>query len=808
MQPLYRNDVFRFKGARYRVVHIDNAAGKTYVYPVDDSRAFPVPWETRDLVLLQSQKALKLVLGPTHARPLASSAAALKIAEVRWATVSQLIDEHIGDLMERESRGRAIAEHAKKVKASDRHILNLLRKLWQRGLNKYSLLSDHHNCGRITLKTRDAVPINIKAITGKEQVVLAPSRLKSRGRRPIHRDYIPFSYPPGMKAKIAAEARALYLKDSTVSIRFVQDVIQGEFFALRNENGDIVRDDDNKVLMLPFGERATNEQLRYLLKKAIPEHEAFSKRVSAETFNNDVARSDGSVHDDNVGPGDVYEIDATIVDVLLVSRFHSAVCIGKATLYLVVDRNTNLIVGFHLCLNKPSWEGAKNAILSISSDWEELCKSLGVKYREKDWPARNTFPNRFFTDRGEGISEKSDVVVLGPGIEVTTAPRAAPRRKCRVEGNFFYTIGVFLKDLAGGYEPPQNRTKRLAKKYDKDMRYSLDHLASLILKAIIRHNNMVRTFTGVEPGLVYEDFKATPINLWNHRVANSTGLLSRTSFDEMRQKLLPLDTGRVRQNGICFRDVYYRFEDQRFAVLCALAARGAKLELVVQYDPSLADHIWVSEKNNPQVQYYATLTSNFRHLQGARWAEVIDLQEKEKGKKREDDVYNQSLRIGYAVEVSMLDDKLGREAKAASKGVPRATALRLGVEARKLEEMERAAQHLVSQTSSTVAVQGLRPLAVEVALDEDDAIEVGADEIAHPKAASKVPPKAGSKATLKTTSLPKTGDEATLDSPELDELSDGAFSTATGEPPSSIANGLADDYANLISVLETGAPSS
>jgi hypothetical protein len=89
--------------------------------------------------------------------------------------------------------------------------------------------------------------------------------------------------------------------------------------------------------------------------------------------------------------------------------------------------------------------------LSISSDWEALCKALGVKYRETDWPARNTFPNRFFTDRGEGISEKSNVVVLGPGMEVTTAPRASPRRKCRVEGNFFYTIGVFLKDLMGAY---------------------------------------------------------------------------------------------------------------------------------------------------------------------------------------------------------------------------------------------------------------------------------------------------------------------------------------------------------------------
>jgi putative transposase len=711
MQPLFRNDVFQLDDVRYRVVHIDNPAGKLYGYPIDDPKGFPREWDIRDITLLHSQNALKLVADHAHQVPLAMSAAGVAVSERRWATVSGLL-ANPGELMTRATRGAAINAHVELVRVSDRHLWTLLRLLWRFGMNKTSLQSNFHNCGRISVSTKNSVRITIKAPTGKELVVLSPASHKARGRRPIYKDYVPYAYPEGLKEQIVADIRALYLKDETVSIRFVQDEVMRKYFSLRDANGDLLTDEHDLPLLRPLGDKPSNEQIRYLIKKTVPEHEAYAKRVSPESFNNDFARSDGTVHDDCVGPGDVYEIDATIVDVVLVSQFHRAVAIGKATLYLVVDRDTNLIVGFHLCLNKPSWEGAKRAILGISSDWEALCHALGVKFRAEDWPARNTFPNRFFTDRGEGISEKSNVVVLGPNIEVTTAPRASPRRKCRVEGNFFYTIGVFLKDLAGGFEPPTNRTKRLAKKYDKDMRYNLDELAGLILKAILRHNHMVRASETVEPKLLYEGFRATPINLWNYRVVNSTGLLSRTSFDEMRQKLLPKDVAKMTQDGILFKGLFYKFDHQRFPALCALASRGAKIELLVQYDTKV-DQLWVSEKSNPQVQYPASLASKSIAMKGATWAEVSDYQDARRAQKFSDAEYNQSVRIGYAENVTRLDEELGTLAKDAAKGVPRETQHRLGVEARRIEMDGREAAHQDNESAAAVAIQGLNPLAVE-----------------------------------------------------------------------------------------------
>lgn len=710
MKPLFRNDVFLLDQKRFRVLDSDRS-GALYAFPLDDPRGLPVRWAQRNLELLEREKKLKIVSEPETQRPLVASEVALRLAERRWETIRDLVQLKCGELMDRKTRAKAIAQHCEIVRVSDRHVMALLRKLWRFGLNKTSLIGNYHNCGRISAETSGAVVVRVKPPTGDELVIFAPPTERARGRRPIHADYEPFSYPPKLKEILIRDIRNIYLRDETVSIRALQDEILAMHFCLMNSSGEPVRNNQNGVKLRPLGMRPSNEQIRYLVKKAVPEHEAYAKRVSADSFRNDIARSDGSVHDDCVGPGDVYEIDATILDVWLVSSYHSGVIIGKPTFYLIIDRASDLIVGFYLSLNKPSWEGAKRAILSISSDWEALCKAMGVKYRESDWPAHRVYPNRFFTDRGEGVSEKSDVVTLGPQIEVTTSPRASPRRKCRVEGGF-HTIHVTIKDNIGGYEPPKNVKKRLGKKYSKDARYTLDEIGSVILRAIIKHNNSVRERAVLHPKLIYEGFHATPIAIWNHNIAHSMGRASRHDFEHMRVRLLPIGTGKATQAGIEFQKLLYSFESPRFGVLCALAARGAKIEIQIQYDPARVGEIWVSEKSAPSVLHRATLITRFERLSEVSFAEAMHFLKATGVAARRGRLANQELRIGFSMDTESHERELSSRVKEAAQGVPFQTRVRVGVEARKFEEQQREMKHLTNQTAESVAIQGLTPLAI------------------------------------------------------------------------------------------------
>ncbi|WP_164907503.1 hypothetical protein [Clostridium septicum] len=48
------------------------------------------------------------------------------------------------------------------------------------------------------------------------------------------------------------------------------------------------------------------------------------------------------------GPGSLYQIDATVADVYLVSEFNRNWIIGRPVLYMVLDSFSRMIVGFML----------------------------------------------------------------------------------------------------------------------------------------------------------------------------------------------------------------------------------------------------------------------------------------------------------------------------------------------------------------------------------------------------------------------------------------------------------------------------
>lgn len=719
MRHFFLNDVFSLDAKRYRVIHI-NPRFKLYGFPVDVANGLPVGWDMAQFSSLPPSR-LTATSAPEIFRPLQSTQQSQQIADSRWSDIKPLLDGNVLELMERTTRAKAIAHYCELTGKSDRYIMKLLRLLWRHGIHKSSLMADFMNCGRISDATEGALVLEAHPPTGPQQIVFAPAGNRSRGRRPVFEDYEPYTYPPKFKEKLLEEVRQMYLKDEIVSVRSVEENVLARYFGRKDSTGAVIRLKNGRALLAPRGMRPSSEQIKYLIKKAVPAHEAHAERVGDAHYRNNIAKSDGSVHDDTVGPGDVYELDATIVDLWLVSRYERSVIVGKATLYLVVDRSTDLIVGFYLSFGKPSWEGAKRAILSISSDWEALCKMAGVPYDAADWPAHCVYPNRFFVDQGEGASEKSNVVVEVGGIEVSAAPGASPRKKSRVESSVAL-VQVPIRDHLGGYEPQKNVRKRLGKKYLKAARYSLDEMVRPFLLGIRKHNHTVKVKAKLHPKLIYQGFEASPINLWNHNIAHSMGRASRHDFEYMRQRLMPLSTGVMKQDGVLYGKLFYSFDDPRFDALAAYAGLGRETELIVQYDPARIAHIWVSEKSAPERIYKASLVSDLQHLKDLSWPEAAHLRRAYDELGRKGKEINQELNVGYTLDVQTHDQELEQRAKQASRGIPLGTRLSVGKKARVVEAAVREHDHMTSMTAATVAVQGYQPPVVEepVVLTEDE----------------------------------------------------------------------------------------
>src|SRR5258708_34001474 len=90
----------------------------------------------------------------------------------------------------------------------------------------------------------------------------------------------------------------------------------------------------------------------------------------------------GSLRSAIPGPGYLYEIDATVADVYLVSAFNRRRIIGRAVIYVVIDVFSNLIVGVSVSFEGPIWIGAMLALENMALDKVSFCNENGIDIEE------------------------------------------------------------------------------------------------------------------------------------------------------------------------------------------------------------------------------------------------------------------------------------------------------------------------------------------------------------------------------------------------------------------------------------------
>ncbi|MBF9263338.1 DDE-type integrase/transposase/recombinase [Paracidovorax cattleyae] len=159
-------------------------------------------------------------------------------------------------------------------------------------------------------------------------------------------------------------------------------------------------------------------------------------------FERDVARNlrtrrsgvnyNGSL--DAIGPGDVYEIDATAGRIVLTTAGSNRRLVAKPTIYLIIDRWSRYIVSIYVSLKAPSWDEARYALLIAFTSRTKRFRALGIDTDDQRWPVgRMCVVLR--RDRGSELtSESMDRVVAGDlKADPSSLPPITPNGKAIVE---------------------------------------------------------------------------------------------------------------------------------------------------------------------------------------------------------------------------------------------------------------------------------------------------------------------------------------------------------------------------------------
>lgn len=343
-----------------------------------------------------------------------------------------------------------------------------------------------------------------------------------------------------------------------------------------------------KDIILPSDKCPTYGQFRYvaeLLEEAEGERDGKPREVRSPRKKT-VQR--GKARDGVSGPGYRFEIDATRVQIRIVSCFDADKLVQEATLYIIIDVWSGAIVGYALSLEPASWFLAAKALRNCFTPKAEVFTRLKLPHGPEAWVAQH-LPNRLAADRGEFVSDKAGVVPE-LGIKVEIMPSMRPDRKGSVEGKF-----ESIKHGDNFYLKPGKHNKiiqRREKDGKKDAALNLEQLEAMLVEIILDLNNDPVPVEYLPAQAVKAGIEAVTYGgLYEWGLKNRAGFTRKLPHKVVTSELMLKASASVTPEGIYFKKHNYTSHTLIASGLLERAALNGHFKIEIRYDDMFGDQI-------------------------------------------------------------------------------------------------------------------------------------------------------------------------------------------------------------------------
>ncbi|NDO83756.1 transposase [Citrobacter sp. NCU1] len=497
-------------------------------------------------------------------------------------------------------RSTTVKKYAKENNTDHQKIRMLLTKYWRYGQDLYALLPAYPNSGG----------------AGKQRKSGGISLGKTKVNRvlPMERNQ-PFILSDTDKTNMVKSIKKHHLKVGGLSLEKTYGKYIKRYFRHELERAD-------KAGIPPY--IPSKRQFRYWKLKLISRNDDITSKSTKTQYLLTQRALLGSAANKETLPGDVFEIDATVADVHLISSLNMSKVIGRPTIYTVMDRATRMIVGMHISLYHASWRAARQALANCFMPKKEYCRQFGVKITEREWPCSH-IPLKLMCDNGEMIGLKPQDVVT-PMTALEFAPSNRGDRKSIVESRFHIlnqeAIHPLLGTTRGGKivrgEP--NPTSRAC--------LTLTEVTKTLILAVLEHNQSIfEEVAYINPLLIAHDLKMSPLNSWNISLKFGRFSARKSTEDEVISRLLPPENVSITPRGIQYNNLYYDCDEG----LASSARVFGHIPCEVRIDENCADYIYVRlDKNSVFTKHFLLEKRNIfygrPHMEADVLADWIDLQ--------------------------------------------------------------------------------------------------------------------------------------------------------------------------------------
>jgi putative transposase len=183
---------------------------------------------------------------------------------------------------------------------------------------------------------------------------------------------------------------------------------------------------------------------------------------------------------------DTYDISVLRCDMHLTSSQDPKMVIGQPTIYIVSDRNSQMIVSWSFDMERPNYKSLADAIAFIADDKRPILNSLGLIYDPSDWVADDIAPHRFMCDLTGGL--ECTQRIHGVAVEGTlwSVPGLRPNRTFLYHFPFTATHSA----VHAKYPVPQG-PKSIFPLYRQQPNTALlshKEFEGILVRAILEHN--------------------------------------------------------------------------------------------------------------------------------------------------------------------------------------------------------------------------------------------------------------------------------------------------------------------------------
>lgn len=481
----------------------------------------------------------------------------IKIRDQAWECIKEIVELE-PNIYDKKERYQIIKELCKKTGKGKKFIYKYLRYYWMGGKKENALLPRFRKCGG------PGKPKNPKHKMGRKRITATtdPSLngvLTDSETRGIFDDFI----------------RSVYLKvNRRDSVRFTYIEMLKKRYGIGTK---IVRGVEIPIIP-PSHKVPSIDQLRYHIRTRYTKRKRLVGREGKVTFDRDFRPLLGSETRRATGPGQIFEIDATVADVYLISSDNVDQIIGRPVVYIVVDVWTHMVVGLYVGFEGPSWLGVTMAIENTAMNKVEFCAEYGIEITEDEWPCHH-MPQQFYADRGEMESKKADSLGKALGIKLKNAPPYRADLKGIVEQQF-RTLNLELQPWMPGAVKKEYR-KRGGPDYVLDAKLTLKDFTKMVIEMILHRNNYhFMEHYPLDKALSKDNVKPIPRDLWNWGMQRDH-FLHEVHPDIVRLNVLEEAKVTVNSEGIQFEGMYYWCDE---LLEQGWFVQGNSAEVVIAYD--------------------------------------------------------------------------------------------------------------------------------------------------------------------------------------------------------------------------------